>query len=156
MRNIWLFLIIIFVFVYFISPFDFIPDFFGLFGRIDDFALFGWLIWFVRKQLRKKRAANPGSYRQESSNDFNYQNTHDKNEEYYYNEKTKTAGENEKDPYVILNVSRYATKDEIKKTYKELIKKYHPDKVAYLGEDFQKIAHKKMIKIQKAYETLMG
>ena len=59
------------------------------------------------------------------------------------------------DPRVILNVSRYATKDQIKKAYKELIKKYHPDKVAYLGDEFQKMAHKKMVNIQKAYETLM-
>ena len=32
------------------------------------------------------------------------------------------------DPYKILNVSRSATDDEIKKAYRNLAKKYHPDK----------------------------
>ncbi len=70
--------------------------------------------------------------------------------------KTERPKKTAYDPYVILNVDRNAKKDDIKQAYKNLIKKYHPDKVAYLGEEFQKVAHKKMIDIQKAYEILMA
>lgn len=31
---------------------------------------------------------------------------------------------------------------------------YHPDKVAHLGEDLQKLAHQKALEIQRAYQQL--
>jgi DnaJ like chaperone protein len=31
---------------------------------------------------------------------------------------------------------------------------YHPDKVAHLGEELQKVAHRKAVEIQQAYEQL--
>ena len=59
-----------------------------------------------------------------------------------------------KDPYEIFNVSRGASRAEIDARYKELAKDYHPDRVAHLGEDLRKVAHEKMIEIQRAYDTL--
>ena len=170
MRFIWIFLLILFVLIYILFPYDFIPDFFGLFGRIDDFSLLAWLIWFLRRKLITQKHNYRKSYQQYRSYDFNSkQNNENRNQynrssnkksnngRYEQNGKYKTGKQSDEsnDPFVILNVSRNATKDEIKKAYKELIKKYHPDKVAYLGDEFQKMAHKKMVNIQKAYETLM-
>lgn len=160
MRNIWIFLIILFVFAYFIFPYDLIPDFFGLFGRIDDFSLLGLLIWSVRRLLLRRKQDYRGFYQQnEPKGGPYYRNSNRQRDKQYYERQEKAKTEREKegdgDPYIILNVSRHATKDEIKRAYKELIKKYHPDKVAYLGEEFQKIAHKKMVDIQKAYEMLI-
>jgi uncharacterized membrane protein YkvA (DUF1232 family) len=41
---------VIFVIVYFFSPFDLIPDSLGLIGYIDDFSLFGGLlVWVATK-----------------------------------------------------------------------------------------------------------
>lgn len=53
--------------------------------------------------------------------------------------------------YSILNINRNSSVDEIKKAYKEEIRKYHPDKVEHLGEEFKEIAEKKTKDINKAY-----
>jgi DnaJ-class molecular chaperone len=34
------------------------------------------------------------------------------------------------------------------------VSRYHPDKVAHLGKEFQELAHKKLLAIQRAYEIL--
>ncbi|UTW61074.1 TerB family tellurite resistance protein [bacterium SCSIO 12741] len=56
--------------------------------------------------------------------------------------------------YQVLNLSSDATESEIKKAYRKLATKYHPDKVAQLGEDYQKAAKEKFQKIQEAYENI--
>ena len=56
--------------------------------------------------------------------------------------------------YSILGVSKNATKEEIKKAYRELAIKYHPDKVATLGEEFQKMAEEKFKSINNAYQSI--
>lgn len=53
--------------------------------------------------------------------------------------------------YSILNINRNSSVDEIKKAYKEEIRKYHPDKVEHLGDEFKEIAEKKTKDINKAY-----
>jgi DnaJ-class molecular chaperone len=60
------------------------------------------------------------------------------------------------DPYVILEVSPRASQEEIKAAYKRAVARYHPDKVAHLGKEFQDMAHRKMLAIRRAYETLQG
>lgn len=56
--------------------------------------------------------------------------------------------------YNILGVSKNATNDEVKKAYRELAVKYHPDKVATLGEEFQKVAEEKFKAINGAYQAV--
>ena len=59
-----------------------------------------------------------------------------------------------KDYYDILGINKKATPEEIKKAYRTLAMKYHPDKVSHLGEDFQKAAHEKFQSVNKAYENI--
>lgn len=52
----------------------------------------------------------------------------------------------------ILGLKGKVTINDIKERYKELIAKYHPDKVQHLGEEFQSIAEQKTKEINQAYE----
>ena len=56
------------------------------------------------------------------------------------------------DPYKILGVSRDANDDEIKKAYRELARKYHPDN--YAGTPLAELAGEKMKEINNAYAEI--
>ncbi|GGG94111.1 molecular chaperone DnaJ [Polaribacter pacificus] len=56
--------------------------------------------------------------------------------------------------YKILEITKDATNDELKKAYRKMAKKYHPDKLQDLGEEHLKGAQDKFLQIQNAYEKL--
>jgi DnaJ like chaperone protein len=56
--------------------------------------------------------------------------------------------------YKIMGVSESASQDEVKKAYRRLVKLHHPDLFATQPLAHQKIAEKRFIEIQKAYEVL--
>lgn len=56
--------------------------------------------------------------------------------------------------YKILEIEPTASDDEVKKAYRRMAMKYHPDKVSHLGEDFKKVAHEKFRKVQQAYDQV--
>lgn len=56
--------------------------------------------------------------------------------------------------YKILDVDPTASNEEIKKAYRSMALKYHPDKVAYLGEEFRAAANEKFQKLNEAYEKI--
>lgn len=56
------------------------------------------------------------------------------------------------DPYEVLNVPNTATDDEIKKAYRELARKYHPDN--YHDNPLADLAQEKMKEINAAYEEI--
>ncbi len=56
--------------------------------------------------------------------------------------------------YKSLEIEPTATDEEIKKAYRNMAKKYHPDKVNDLGEDVKKSATEKFRSVNEAYENL--
>jgi DnaJ like chaperone protein len=56
--------------------------------------------------------------------------------------------------YSILGLEPTASDEEIKKAYRKMAIEYHPDKVAYLGEDVQRSANEKFKKLNQAYESI--
>ncbi|MBR4025245.1 MAG: J domain-containing protein, partial [Firmicutes bacterium] len=57
------------------------------------------------------------------------------------------------DPYRVLGVSPNATEEEIKKAYRTLSRKYHPD--ANIGSPNQAEYEEKFKEVQQAYKTIM-
>ena len=56
--------------------------------------------------------------------------------------------------YKILEIDKSASVDEIKKAYRKMAKKYHPDRLIHLGKEHQKGAEEKFRQVQEAYEQL--
>ena len=56
--------------------------------------------------------------------------------------------------YKVLEVSPGATDDEVKRAYRNLALKHHPDRVAGLGEDVQHAAEEKFKQINEAYDRV--
>ncbi len=56
-------------------------------------------------------------------------------------------------PYKILEVSPSASNEEIKKAYRELSRKYHPD--SYAGNPLAELAEEKFKEVQEAYDQIM-
>ncbi|MFG6349470.1 MAG: DnaJ domain-containing protein [Lachnospiraceae bacterium] len=58
------------------------------------------------------------------------------------------------DPYQVLGISPNATDDEVKKAYKELSRKYHPD--SYANNPLADLAEDKFKEVQAAYTQIMN
>jgi uncharacterized membrane protein YkvA (DUF1232 family) len=124
--------------VYFLLPWDLIPDFLGLPGRVDDAGFLALLVWVDRQHAQRwaqRQAAGQGSERPRARRE----------------EPAKAF-----DPHVVLGLAPSASKKEIRTAYRSRMQEYHPDKVAHLGEELQRLAHEKAQEIQRAYETLRG
>ncbi|MBP9136615.1 MAG: TerB family tellurite resistance protein [Chitinophagales bacterium] len=59
-----------------------------------------------------------------------------------------------KDAYAILEIDDSANHEDIKKAYKKMAAKFHPDRVSHLGEEHAKAAEDKFKKVQDAYELV--
>ena len=121
--------------IYFIVPFDLIPDHWGRPGRIDD-LLFIFIIVYVNffKPLIDEVLANRRNFRQDSS--------------------ASTAKADSDDPFEILGLPHSAPFADIRNAYHEKIRQYHPDLVAKMGPEIQEVARKQTQRLNFAYETL--
>jgi DnaJ like chaperone protein len=62
--------------------------------------------------------------------------------------------QNDVSVYQILEVEKSATDNEVKKAYRKMAIKYHPDKVSHLGPEHQNAAKEKFQKLTEAYERI--
>jgi DnaJ like chaperone protein len=125
-------LLILGALLYVVSPVDLAPDLIPAVGWLDDLIVLGLLFWFLSGiRLDPGRGFGRGEAEPEAQ-----------------------AGST--DPYALLEVDRGASPDEIRTAYRRLIAQYHPDKVSHLGQEFQEMAHEKLIAIKQAYEMVMG
>ena len=56
--------------------------------------------------------------------------------------------------YTVLEINESASDSEVKKAYRKMAVKYHPDKVSHLGEEFKNAANEKFLKVKEAYEKI--
>ncbi len=124
---------------YALSPYDLIPDFFVGLGWLDDVVVLG-LLW---KFLYQKQFFQGNARKRFSGN-----TAHGFGSRPVNNGKTK-------DPWTQLGIKRGSNAEEIKKAYRRLAFKYHPDRVFHLGDEFKVLAENRFKDIQEAYRELM-
>jgi DnaJ like chaperone protein len=56
--------------------------------------------------------------------------------------------------YKILEIEPTSSDEDVKKAYRRMAMKYHPDKVSHLGDDFRKVAQEKFRKVQNAFDQI--
>jgi hypothetical protein len=132
--------------VYFLLPFDLIPDFLGFPGRIDDVVTIALLAWFYRNHVQQYVA--PGSAHEAAGSSADAGSGQ--------GSRAQSKHARAFDAYVVLGVTRSASSDAIQAAYRTRMQEYHPDKVAHLGEELQTLAHEKSQDIQRAYRELNG
>lgn len=113
--------------VYLISPIDVLPDFLGVFGRIDDLVVLALIAW----RLLASSAPPPV---EEAA--------------------VAAAATGPRDPWAVFDLTPGASAEEIDARYRKLCSLYHPDKVNHLGPELQRTAHEQMLAIQAAYAAL--
>lgn len=116
--------------LYLILPVDFIPDFLGRWGKMDDLLVVLIVIFYyffkpLIDDLRKKSSS--------TSNE---------------------SKDNITDPYEILGVTRATDFNEIKAIYLQKIRQYHPDLVENLGAEIKKTAQQESQKLNEAFEKI--
>jgi DnaJ-domain-containing protein 1 len=116
--------------LYLRSPIDLLPERFGAVGLIDDLLVLIATAWWMWRRFAASARPAPGSRPVDS------------------------GGETVADPYAVLGVEPGASMEEVTRAYREQMKRYHPDRVADLGEELQQVAHRRSIEIQQAYAEL--
>lgn len=139
------YLLIILGLIYVLNPYDIVSDFLVGWGWLDDIILL-FFLWRYLKNLLQK---------QSDTQSFYHQNRQSFQRNSGFSEKETHTADSPEDPYTVLNVPRGASPEEIKKAYRELANKYHPDKVLHLGEEFRELAEKRFKEIEEAYRKLM-
>lgn len=116
--------------IYVILPWDF--DFIPLAGRVDDLLVLGFALWYAWKAHSSVRGGKgEGESPPPPPGD---------------------AGAD--DPYEILGVPRSASDEEIRKAYRDLLGRYHPDRLQHLGGEFRELAVRKAAAINSAYDSV--
>jgi hypothetical protein len=138
---------ILIAFLYVFSPVDAIPDFLPGLGWLDDLIVLGLLVWVL---IARQRGQSPWDvFRGRMGGGGRHRPSDPRPEDL-------TADFSTMDPYTLLEVSPRASLEEIKTAYRRAVARYHPDKVAHLGKEFQELAHKKLLAIQQAFEILQS
>ena len=65
-----------------------------------------------------------------------------------------TFAKDEGAPYRILEIDKTANEEEVKKAFRKMANKYHPDKVSHLGKEMQDLAEEKFKAVNDAYQQI--
>ncbi len=133
--------------LYVVSPVDAVPDVLPGLGWMDDVLVVIGLLWYLNTQQGRPFPWDVFRGRMGERRDTRFDAPRPEDLQ---------ADFDRMDPYALLEVSPHASPEEVKTAYKRAVARYHPDKVAHLGKEFQELAHKKLLAIQKAYDHLQG
>jgi hypothetical protein len=120
-------------FLYLLIPWDF--DFIPVAGRLDDLLV----LFLAFNYARKRKKASPAGPAVGAGG----------------REERETVAEEETDPYRLLGVERGAPEEQVRKAYRDLLARYHPDRLHHLGEEFRLMADRKTVALNRAYDEIM-
>lgn len=148
MRSLLRFLPFLVALLYLASPLDLIPDVLPVIGWVDDLLILAAATLYL---AFRRPDETPWRFYQRVRafgwrDPFRARTGHRPGE---------TRPEPDDDPYAVLGLRPGASPDEIRAAYRKAVAKYHPDKVAHLGKEFQDLAHWKLLAIQRAHEVLL-
>jgi DnaJ like chaperone protein len=106
---------------------------------------------FLKEEERKEKT------RQEQHQQRSQQHGRSEESSRQYQQQREQAKARVKDElyyFRLLGLQPTATNEEIKRAYKELVVKYHPDKTVHLGDELQQLAKQKTQEINEAYQRL--
>lgn len=144
-------ILVLLALLYALFPYDILPDFIPGWGWLDDLVIL-FLLWRSVLSPARGKSRQDGTFHKgpwpgrgpHQGNSFGRQR--------HGRQDGESGG---KDPYAVLGLSRNASKEEIRKAYRDLAIKYHPDKVSHLGNEFKELAEARFKEIQQAYQTLL-
>jgi DnaJ like chaperone protein len=150
----WKIVLLVLALLYILSPYDLFPDMVIGWGWIDDVVILGflWRYFYLMKKKRERVQKYYQSDRHNTHGDNSYKNAGGQN-----NSRSNAQAWNSSvlwDPYKVLEIDRGASQDDIKRAYRKLAGKYHPDKVEHLGDEFKVLAEKRFKEVQQAYHEL--
>jgi len=147
----WKIVLIILVILYILSPYDIVSDFLPGWGWLDDLVILGLLLRYLHGLKKKSQAFQ---YYDQTGQKKSRDNGSGTGSNHTQPGDHQQGASSPWDPYRILGVERGASQESIKKAFRQLAGKYHPDKVAYLGDEFRVLAEKRFKEIQRAYDEL--
>ena len=129
-------------------PYDLLPDFLTGIGWVDDLVVLGFLLRFLYLQFGRTRRGGQdgGAGRHTGKSEASVEGEGEGGE--------ADGRFDSPDPYVVIGVAPSASEDHIKKAYRELVSRYHPDKVTHLGDEFKTLAEKRLKQINQAYQKI--
>jgi DnaJ like chaperone protein len=150
----WKIVLLVLALLYVLSPYDLFPDMVIGWGWIDDVVVLGflWRYFYLMKKKRERVQKYYQSGQHNTHGDNYYKNAGSEN-----NSRSNARARNYSvlwDPYKVLEIDKGASQDDIKRAYRQLAGKYHPDKVEHLGDEFKVLAEKRFKEVQQAYQEL--
>lgn len=113
-----------------------------------------------RSRQNRHGRGESSNTRKNSRKQESNQGRHGNDPRSHFHETPHSAADQKKEkvrsPYEVLGINPGAGKDEIVAAYRKSVKEYHPDRVAHLGKDLQKLANQRFIEIRRAYNELIG
>ena len=151
----WKLILLILAGLYTLNPYDLLPDLMIGWGWIDDLIIWG-LLWRYLASQKKKYTNYHRFYHQAGERFENKSGGNYSGQQQSQSHQQNSAGTESWDPYHILGIDRDASAAQIKQAYRELARKYHPDKLEHLGDEFKALAEMRFKEIQRAYQELSG
>jgi Ca2+/Na+ antiporter len=128
------------VVIYLLVPWDLHPS------LLDDLLVFGLYLMYVFRQMNKLKNVQHAHRRAKSQD-----RTQTRNSESFEDAEEPLNLQN---AYRILRVTPAASREEIRKAFRERVSENHPDKVSHLSQELKKRANELTSRINRAYNLV--